>query len=57
VFRGGRNWAEFPSGKKTIAGTTRTSGNGPIQYHQGMIAVTSLEYALSWLDEFTAVTT
>jgi hypothetical protein len=35
----------------------RTPGSGMIRYDYGTIAVTSLEYALSWLEEFKAVTT
>ena len=35
----------------------RTPGGGMIRYDYGTIAVTSLEYALSWLEEFMAVTT
>ena len=36
---------------------TKTRAGQALPYGYGTIAVTSLEYALSWLDEFTAVTT
>ena len=59
-FAGDSTGRSFRNGRKepiVAPSMARSPGSGVIRYDYGTIAVTSLEYALSWLEEFKAVTT